>query len=535
MNSIGFDLLISGGSLIDGTGAPLRQADVGVRGERIVAVGDLGQHEAQRRVDASGLFVTPGFIDIHAHSELTLLVDPRAASKVRQGITSEVSGQCSLSAAPLLGQARDESRIWAARLGLEPDWTSLEDYFQSLEGQGMALNFGTLTGHGNLRNAAMGSAARPPTGAELGAMARMLAQSLEEGALGLSSGLFYTPSSYAGPLELAVLGQVVAEHGGLYATHIRNEGRRLENSIEEALAVARASGVPVQISHLKLASQDLWGQAERVLTWLDAARAEGLDLGWDPYPYTAAATTMDSMVPPQFHDGGTEALLRRLENPKDRAEIAHAIRTDTESDWENLTGSGWDNLLLSYHPTQPDLAGCTVAEIASARGIDPLETVLDLILETEAQAFIVDFCMDERDVATILRHPSTSIVTDAEAVAADGPLSVGTPHPRAYGTYPRVLGRYVRDQALLTWEEAIHKMTGLPAARLGLRDRGHVREGAYADLVVLNPDTITDTATYADPHQYPERIYDVLVNGRFVVQDGVQTGELPGRVLRGKG
>jgi N-acyl-D-amino-acid deacylase len=535
MNSEAFDILFSGGTLVDGTGAPLRQADVGVRGERVVAVGDLGQREAHRRVNASSLLVAPGFIDIHAHSELTLLVDPRAASKVRQGITSEVSGQCGLSVAPLVGQARDEFAVWAARWELEPGWTSLEDYFRILEGQGLALNFGTLTGHGNLRNAAMGSAARPPTGAELGAMEKMLAQSLEQGSLGLSSGLFYTPSSYAGPLELAVLGQVVVERGGLYATHIRNEGRRLRNSIEEALDVARASGVPVQISHLKLASRDLWGQADQVLDQLEAARAEGLDLGWDQYPYTAAATTMDSMVPPQFHDGGKEALLRRLGNPKDRAEIAQAIMTDTESDWENLTGSGWDNLLLSHHSTQPDLAGRTIADIAAARELDPMETVLDLILETEAQAMIVDFCMDERDVATILRHPMTSIVTDAEAVAAEGPLSAGAPHPRGYGTYPRVLARYVREQALLTWEEAIHKMTGLPAARLGLRDRGNVREGAYADLVVFDPDTIADRATYAEPHQYPQGIHHVLVNGRFVVQDGVQTAELPGMTLRGGG
>jgi N-acyl-D-amino-acid deacylase len=535
VNGVAFDLLLSGGTLVNGTGAPRRLADVGTRGERIVAVGDLQQHETQRRLDVSGLFVAPGFIDIHAHSELTLLVDPRAASKVRQGITTELSGQCGLSAAPLLGQARDELCVWADRLGLEPDWDSLEDYFRLLENQGLALNFGTLTGHGNLRNAVMGSTARSPTETELDAMARMLAQSLEEGALGLSSGLFYTPGSYADVAELAALGEVVAAYGGLYATHIRNEGRRLENSIEEALMVARTAGVPLQISHLKLASQDLWGQAEQVLGQLEAARAEGLDLGWDQYPYTAAATTMDSMVPPQYHDGGKEALLRRLENPKDRARITHAIRSDTDSDWENLTGSGWDNLLLSHHSTQPDLAGRTIADIAAARELDPMETVLDLILETEAQAMIVDFCMDERDMATILRHPLTSIVTDAEAVAADGPLSAGAPHPRAYGTFPRVLGRYVREQGLLTWEEAIHKMTGLPAARLGLRDRGTVREGACADLVVFDPDTIADTATYAQPHQYPEGIHHVLVSGRFVVHDGIQTEDLPGRILKGRG
>ncbi len=536
VNNVAFDLLLSGGTLVDGTGAPRRLADVGIRGKRVVAVGDLQRHEAQRRLDVSGLFVAPGFIDLHAHSEVTLLVDPRAASKVRQGITTEISGQCGLSAAPLLGEAREEFRVWAARLGVEPNWNSLENFFEILESQGLALNFGTLTGHGNLRNAAMGSAAKAPTPAELDAMAAMLGQSLEQGALGLSSGLFYTPGSYAGVEEMAALAKVVAAHGGLYATHIRNEGRNLETAMQEAMAVAQSCGVPVQISHLKLACRDHWGQAERVLAYLDTARAEGLDLGWDQYPYTAAATTLAAAVPPQFHAGGTTALLQRLQDPQERAQITHAIRTDVDGDWENLTAdSGWDRIVLSFHPTRPDLAGWTIADIAAAGEADPLETALDLILDTEAQAQIVDFCMDERDVATILSHPSTIIVTDAEALATDGPLSEGAPHPRTYGTYPRVLARYVREQALLTWEDAIHKMTGLPAARLGLRDRGSVREGAFADLVIFDPDTIADTATYARPHQYPEGIDHVLVNGRFVVSDGMQTEELPGRILRGTG
>jgi N-acyl-D-amino-acid deacylase len=527
------DLLLIGGSLIDGTGAPARQADVGVARERVVAVGDLRRHEAHRRMDVSGLFVAPGFIDIHAHSEVSLLVDPRAASKVRQGITTDISGQCGLSAAPLLGQARDEFSVWAGRWGVEPGWDSLADYFGIIESQGIALNFGTLAGHGNLRNAVMGGAARSPTPAELDAMAKMLAQSLEQGALGLSSGLFYTPGSYAGSGEMAALGEVLATHGGLYATHIRNEGRLLESSVQEALGVARACGVPVEIAHLKLASRDHWGQAEDVLAHLDAACAGGLELGWDQYPYTAASTVLSAAVPPQFHAGGMDTLLRRLQDPQERAQIAHTIRTDVEGDWENLTvESGWDRILLSSHASRPELAGRTIADIAAADGADPLETAFDLILETEAKAMIVDFCMDEGDVVTILRHPSTAVVTDAEALAADGPLSVGTPHPRAYGTYPRVLSRYVRERGLLTWEEAIHKMTWLPAERVGLRDRGVVREGAFADMVVFDPDTIADKATYAEPHQYPEGIQHVLVNGRFVVQDGAQTEEQPGRVLR---
>ncbi len=527
------DLLLVGGLLFDGTGAPARPADVGVAREQVVALGDLRPHKAHRRVDVSGLSIAPGFIDIHAHSEVSLLIDGRAASKVRQGITSEISGQCGLSAAPLLGQAKDEFSFWAARWGVVPDWDSLTDFLGILESQGIAVNFGTLTGHGNLRNAVMGSVSRSPTPVELDAMAKMLGQSLEDGALGLSSGLFYSPGSYADSAELAALGEIVAAHGGLYATHVRNEGPRLEWAVQEALEVARATGVAVEISHLKLASRDHWGEAERVLAYLDVARAGGLDLGWDQYPYVAASTTLDAAVPPQFHDGGMEALLKRLQDPQERAQIAHSIRADVEGDWENLSvDSGWERIVLSFHPSRPELAGRTIADIAAADGTDPLETALDLIVETEAKAMVVDFCMDDRDVATILCHPSTSVVTDAEALAADGPLAAGAPHPRAYGSFPRVLGRYVREQRLLTREEAIRKMTSLPAERVGLRDRGVVREGAFADLVIFDPDTIVDTATYAKPHQYPEGIQHVLVNGRFVVQDGVQTDERPGRVLR---
>ena len=519
--------------LIDGTGAPARPTDVGIVGEHVVALGDLRRREAHRATDVSGFFVTPGFIDIHAHSDLTLLVDSRAASKVRQGVTSEISGQCGLSAAPLSGQARDELHFWAARFRLEPGWHSLADYLATVERQGMALNFGTLVGHGNLRYAVMGGADWPATPAEREAMAKMLAQALEEGALGLSSGLFYAPGSYADLSELAALGQVVAAYGGLYASHIRNEASRLDAALEEAMEVGRTSGVPVQISHLKVASRARWGQAEQILDRLDAVRAEGLDLGWDQYPYTAAATSLDAVIPPSFHAGGTAALLQRLRNQQDRARIARALGAEAESDWENLAlDPGWGAITLSFHPTRPELVGRTIAHIATDSGSDALETALDLVLETQAQAECMIFCMEEGDVATILRHPCTMIATDAEALAADGPLSLGMPHPRTYGTFPRVLAHYVREQRLLTWEEAVHKMTGLPAARLGLCDRGVVREGAFADLVVFDPAEIADTATFTEPRRYPEGICHVLVNGRFVVYDGCQTDERPGQALR---
>jgi len=528
-----FDLLLCGGTLIDGTGAPARPADLGIVGDRVVAVGELRGREAQQALDLSGLFVTPGFVDLHAHSELSLLADGRGVSKVRQGVTTEISGQCGFSAAPLLGQAREELPVFLNRLGLEPDWETMAEFLARLERQGVALNFGTLVGHGTLRYAVVGGSDRPATPQQRTAMARLLAQALEEGALGLSSGLFYAPGSYADHEELAALARVAAAQGGLYASHVRNEAAGLMAALEEAVAVGRATGARVEISHLKLGARSLWGGAERLLAWLEAVRAEGVDLGWDQYPYTASATSLDALVPPPFHAGGTAALLTRLRDPQTRAEIARMLTSGSPSDWENMAeDQAWEEFLLSFHPSRPELAGHTLAEIAAAAGADPLQTALDLIVESEAQATMVHFGMDEEDVTTILRHPQTAIITDAEALAADGPLAEGVPHPRAYGTYPRVLARYVREQGVLTWEEAIRKMTSLPAARVGLRDRGVVGPGAFADLVVLDPATIADRATFTEPHRYPAGICHVLVNGRFVVRDGQQTDERPGRVLR---
>jgi N-acyl-D-aspartate/D-glutamate deacylase len=527
------DLILFDGTLIDGTGAPAHAADVGILGDRIALLGDLGDREARQRVDVSGLYITPGFVDIHAHSELTLLADGRGASKVRQGVTSEISGQCGFSAAPLLGQAREELPVFLNRLAIEPDWETMAGYLDRLERQGMALNFGTLAGHGTLRQAVVGAAARPATPDEREAMARLLAQALEEGALGLSSGLFYAPGSYADHEEMVTLARVAMAHGGLYASHIRNEAAGLEASLDEVLAVGRATGVRVEISHLKLADRAQWGQAGRLLARLEAERAGGLDLGWDQYPYPAAATSLDSVIPAAWKAGGTAALLERLRDPEARAAIARAIRSGGGRNWENTVESaGWDRIQLSFYPPEPTLAGRTLAHIAAGQGADPLETALDLILQSGAQAAMVDFCMDEGDVAAILQHPETAVATDAEALAADGPLAEGVPHPRAFGTYPRVLARYVREEGLLTWPEAIRKMSALPAARLGLRDRGTVRVGAFADLAVLDPEAVADTATFASPHRYPAGIRHVLVNGRFAIRDGEQTEERPGRVLR---
>jgi N-acyl-D-amino-acid deacylase len=449
-------------------------------------------------------------------------------------VTSEISGQCGFSAAPLLGQARRELPSFLNRLDIQPDWESMAEYLETLEQKQPALNFGTLTGHSTLRYSVLGGSDRPATSSEREAMSRLLAQTMEEGALGFSSGLFYAPGSYADHAELVALGEVAAARGGLYASHIRNEASRQAAALEEAVSVGRDTGARVEISHLKLAGRGQWGQAEHLLSRLDAIRQEGVDLGWDQYPYPASATSLSSVIPPAFHAGGTQALLGRLCDPQIRVEIARTLRAGgSERSWEDPTEArGWDRILLSFYPPQPELSGRTIAAIAREWGIDPLSLALDLILESQAQATMVDFCMNEADVAAILSHPKTAVASDAEALAAEGPLVEGVPHPRAFGTFPRVLGRYVRQQGLLSWEEAIRKMTSLPASRLNLRNRGVVWEGAFADLVVFDPSTIADTAEFSAPHRYPTGIVHILVNGCPVICDGHQTQERPGRILQ---
>jgi N-acyl-D-amino-acid deacylase len=530
------DLILLGGTLIDGTGTPRFENDIGIFGERIAAIGDLREREAHQVLDVGGMYVTPGFIDMHGHSDLSLLADPRAASKLHQGVTTEISGQCGNSSAPLFAHVRNELPAWTSLVGVELTWTHLREYLALLQEQGLAINYGTLVGHSNLRYAVTLGENRALTPLELIEMRVILAQALEEGALGMSTGLFYTPSSYADQAEISALCGTLNLFNGLYATHIRNEGSHLEEALQEAIQAGIAVDVRVHISHLKLASKSLWGQAERILASLDHAYMGGIDLSWDQYPYAAAATTLDAAIPPRFHSGGSDALLQRLRDPGVRGAIIEAMRTEVETDWENMAfESGWDHIQISSHPSRPEWVGRTVADIATDNDRDPYEMALDLVLETRSQVEIIDFCMHEGDVETILRHPATIIISDAQTLAADGTLSKGMPHPRGYGTYPRVLGYYVRERNLLTWEEAVRKMSALPAERLNLEGRGLIREGYYADLVVLDPQKIADRATYTDPHHYPAGIHQVLVNGKLALQGGEQTDERAGQVLRRRG
>lgn len=532
-----FDILIVGGRVVDGTGNPWTVADLGIRGDRIVARGRLAGAPARRVIDASGLVVAPGFIDMLGQSEFTLLVDPRAESKVRQGITTEITGEGE-SAAPQNDLTLPGLDSFTARFGKEVDWRDFAGYFTRLERQGLGLNFGSYVGATQVRQAVLGSENRAPTAEELAEMERLVAQAMEQGALGLSSSLVYAPANYARTEELVALARVAAAHGGIYATHMRGEGRTVFQALEETFTIAAQANIPVEIFHLKVAGQGVWGKMGEVIARIEAARAAGLDITADQYPYVAGATALSASIPPWAHAGGREDLLNRLRDPATRDRLRREISRPGEN-WENFywMAGGAEGVLISS-VENPDLRvyeGQRLSEIALQRNEDPVETLFNLLLADDGETKAIYFLMSEEDVKLALRQPWVSVGTDYQAVRAEGPLSAWKPHPRAYGSFPRILGRYVREQKLLPLEEAIHKLTSLPAQRLGLHERGLLLPGYYADIVLFDFGRIADSATFEDPHQYSEGIEYVLVNGQLVFEDGRLTGALPGRVLRGPG
>lgn len=521
-----FDLVVAGGRVCDGTGRPLFDADVGVRDGRIARLGDLSTARAARRVDARGRVVAPGFIDMHSHSDESVLVNPRLESALRQGVTTVVAGNCGGSSAPAVGLAAEELERDIARFDLERTWTSFGEYLDAIEKHGTAVNFCSLAGHGTLRHAVIGGERRPPTAGELAAMKAVLASCLEEGAIGLSTGLVYPPSSYAELDEVVALAEVAARYGGLYASHMRNEGDRLFEAVDEAIAVGRRSGARVEISHHKAAGQRNWGKVKRSLAMIAAAREEGLAVMADQYPYTASSTGLGVVIPGWAHEGGTGALVERLRDPAVRRRIRDEA-TETER--------RWDAIVMARARRNRELEGKSVAAIAAARGVDPLEAACDLLVAEEGKVAIVIHSMHEDDVQEVMRAPFVCVGSDSSAAAPYGPLSEGKPHPRAYGTFPRILGRYVRELEVLSLEEAVRKTTSLTASQVGLRDRGVVAEGCWADLVVFDPLTVADTATFQDPHRYPVGIDTVIVNGKVQLADGEVAPELYGRVLRLRG
>jgi N-acyl-D-amino-acid deacylase len=521
------DLKIEGATVIDGTGSPGSRGDLGVRDETIVAIGDLSREAAGRTLNAAGRVAAPGFIDMHSHSDWRLWANRRAESKIRQGVTTEVVGNCGFSPAPASDEHLDDLKGFAPYLprGLDFRWRSVGEYLDAFDADGTALNVVQLVGHGTLRVAAMGFARREPTTSELTTMQRALADAIEAGAWGLSTGLIYAPGSYAATAEIVTLARICARRRrALYASHIRGEGATLLDAIAEAITVGREAEMSVQVSHIKAAGRPNWGKVTRALALVDEAVAEGIDVMADVYPYTASSTSLRSLLPDWALEGGIPAMVERLRDPAVRERIGQELAQPV-SGQTLLDRVGWENIMISFSPRRKDVEGKRLSEIGG------LEAALS-VLADEPRSGMILFQLDERDLREALAHPRVMIGSDGSSLAPYGELGEGKPHPRSYGTFPRVLGEYVREQRLFTLAQAIHKMTGLPARRLGLSDRGVIRPGAKADLVVFDPRRVGDRATFEAPHQYPAGIEHVVVNGRFVIRDGEHTGSLPGRVLR---
>lgn len=494
-----------------------------MRAGRIAAIGVDLPASGARVIDASGKAVSPGFIDIHSHSDESVLINSALESALHQGVTLVVAGNCGGSSAPAMGLAAEELEREIARFGLERTWTSFAEYARVVERAGCSINFCSFVGHGTLRMGVMGADARPPAAGELSAMKAVLAAALADGAIGMSTGLIYPPSAYGTTDEITALCEVVRARAGLYASHIRNEGDRLLDAVEENLEIGRRSGVRVQLSHHKASGQRNWGQVRNSTARIEEARAEGVDVIADQYPYTASSTGLAVTIPNWVHEGGSQALCERLRSPVVRVRIR---------DEYVETGRAWERIVIARARHRPEWAGKTVAQLAGESQQDPLDWTCDALIAHEGAIDIVHHSMSEDDVRFVMAKEWVSIGSDSRANAPYGPLSFGKPHPRSYGTFPRVLGRYARDERVITLEDAVRKMTSLTAGRLRLRERGVVREGWAADLVVFDPLTVIDTATYDDPHRYPVGIEHVIVNGEVALADGETQSGRYGRFLR---
>ncbi|KPK83805.1 MAG: hypothetical protein AMS27_11855 [Bacteroides sp. SM23_62_1] len=524
------DLIISGGVIYDGLGNPGQDLDIAIKAGKIFMIGkNIDKDKAKNVIEAEGLVVSPGFIDAHTHTDVELIANPKAESHIRQGITTEISGNCGSSPFPIADEVLNE---WKKRLKdefeIEPDWIDINGFFQRLEGQGIALNYATHVGHGNIRGKVVGFNDVPASEMQIAEMKHIVEEYIKAGALGLSTGLEYSPGSYAETKEIIELCNSVSKLNGIYATHMRDEGDHLLEAIDEAINIARTANISLQIAHFKASYPGNWWKMNDAIVMVEKAAGEGIDIMIDRYPYIAASTGLDFFFPMWAKQGTNKDFIARLKDP----ELDEQLRSYS-SQQEKKIGS-WDKILLSsiFSEKNKIFEGMNIIEASARTGKDPYDFMRDLLIEEENRVNMIEFIMDEDNLKRILVHPLSVVGSDGSAVAPYGILHQGKPHPRYYGTFPRILGKYVRDENVLTMEQAIQKMTSRTAKKFGLSNRGQIKEDYFADLVVFNPNTVIDRATWEDPHQYPAGIEYVIVNGEIVIKEGEHTGKLPGKILK---
>ncbi|MGO9128044.1 MAG: N-acyl-D-amino-acid deacylase family protein [Terriglobales bacterium] len=532
-----FDLVITNGHIIDGTGSPWYSGDIGIRDGKIAAIGNLSSAARTRTIDAQGKVVAPGFIDMLGQSELTIQVDPRAPSKIYQGITTEITGEGG-SAGPLNDAIIAADRASYDHYHLNPDWRTLGGYFAKLEKQGIGINLASYVGATQVRRMVLGDDDKQPSTAQLEQMKELVRQAMREGAVGVSTALEYAPAPYAKTEELIALASEAAKLGGIYATHMRNESDAELPAIDEALRIGREAHIPVEIWHIKVAGKENWGRMPEVVAKINAARAQGIDVSANTYAYTAGFNNLSAFIPQWAHDGGDAKLVERLKDPAARARMRKDMETPStewDNEWQEIPGPESVLIGVVQNPMLLPLQGKTLAEIAKFWNKDPMDALFDLLIADQGYTNVAVFSMSEPDVALALQQPWVSIDNDSSGTSREGILGQEHPHPRAYGTFPRILRKYVREEKKLTLEDAIRKFSALPAQRMRFTDRGVLKAGMWADVVVFDPATVRDLATFADPNQLSQGMEYVLVNGTAVIDQGKMTGAKPGRVLRGPG
>jgi N-acyl-D-aspartate/D-glutamate deacylase len=532
-----FDLVITNGHIIDGTGSPWYSGDLGIRDGKIVAIGNLTQGARKRSIDAKGMVVAPGFIDMLGQSEETILVDPRLPSKIYQGITTEITGEGG-SIAPLNDALIQADKTKYEHLKITPDWRTFREYFARLEKQGMGINLASYVGATQVRRMVLGDADVQPTTAQLEQMKSLVRDAMKDGTVGVSTSLEYAPAPYAKTEEIIALAGEASKFGGIYATHMRSEGDAVMTAIDETLRIGKEAQIPVEIWHLKVAGKVNWGRMPEVVAKLTAARAQGMDVSADTYAYPAWSNDFSAFIPPWAHDGGDKKLIERLKDPSARARIRKDMQTpsnDWDNEWHEIPGPEAVIICAVQNPKLLPLQGKTLADVAKLWNKDPMDALFDLLIEDDAFTSVAVFGMSEPDVALALQQPWVSLDNDSSGTSPEGILGQEHPHPRAYGTFPRILRKYVREEKKLTLEDAIRKFSALAAQRIHLADRGVLKAGMWADVVVFDPATIKDVATFENPNQLSQGMEYVLVNGTPVIDQGRMTGALPGKVVRGAG